>query len=79
MLRPRPLGWGLAALLLLGGVVLARDPQRFALENGNWAIVAFALPIAGLALAPATPAPLRALVLWFGSAFVAESFRSLTL
>jgi hypothetical protein len=72
--RPRPLGWGLATLLALGGVILARDPQRFALENGSWAIVAFGLPIAGLVLAPATPAPLRALVLWFGAAFLAEAF-----
>jgi hypothetical protein len=44
------------------------------LPGGNWAVLAFGLPLAGLALFPATPAALRVLVLWFASPFVAMSF-----
>jgi hypothetical protein len=73
--RPRPLGWALMGLLLLGSLILVREPGRFVLPSGaNWAIVAFALPLGGLALSPATPLPLRVLVLWFAPAFLAESF-----
>lgn len=73
--RPRALGIALAALLLAGSVALVVRPALFEpAGGGNWAIVAFGLPLAGLALAPGTPAALRALVLWFGVAFVAEAF-----
>ncbi|HEX9370918.1 MAG TPA: glycosyltransferase family 39 protein [Roseiflexaceae bacterium] len=73
--RPCALGWALAALLLLGCLVLVREPWRFDLDGaGNWAILAFGLPLAGLALSPATPPALRTLVLWFGAPFLAEAF-----
>jgi len=42
--------------------------------GGNWAILAFALPIAGIVLSPVTPPALRTLILWFGTPFIAESF-----
>lgn len=74
-LRPRWLGTTLAALLLVGSLLLVQAPERFALPGGlNWALLAFGLPLAGLLLAPATPAGLRTLLLWFTPAFVAMSF-----
>lgn len=70
-----PLGIGLAALWLGAWALVVLDAGRFRLDNGlNWAIFAFGLPLAGLIAAPATPAPLRALMIWFAVPFVAESF-----
>lgn len=73
--RPRVVG-RIVAMLLLGCCgILSWNAAWFALPDGsNWAIVAFALPIAVLVLSPTTPLPLRTLVLWFGFPFVAESF-----
>lgn len=73
--RPRLLGLALAALLLLGCAVAIWAPWRFELPDGNnLAIVAFGLPLAALMLAPATPAALRTLVIWFGVPFVLQAF-----
>jgi hypothetical protein len=73
--RPRPLGWGLAALLLVGAGITIWKVSFFQLDSHtNWAIVAFGLPVVGLILSPATPLALRVLVLWFGFPFIAESF-----
>ncbi len=72
--RPRVVGAALALLLLAGAVVMGWAPGWFKFPRFNAAIIAFALPLAGLALSPATPAPLRLLVLWFSVPFVAESF-----
>jgi 4-amino-4-deoxy-L-arabinose transferase-like glycosyltransferase len=72
--RPRLLGVGLAGLLLIGCALLLWAPERFVLVGGNWAILAFGLPLAGLLLSPATPPPLRALLIWFAAPFMAESF-----
>ncbi len=72
---PRVVGRIVAMLLLVGCGIMVWNAAWFALPDGsNWAIVAFALPIAGLVLLPTTPLPLRTLVLWFGFPFVAESF-----
>lgn len=72
--RPRPLGLAMAALLLLASAAtLASWP--LALPSGlNLALLAFGLPLAALALSPATPAPLRAVLVWFAAPFLAESF-----
>jgi hypothetical protein len=73
--RPRALGWGLSGLLLAGCTLLLVAPARFVLPGGgNWALLAFGLPLAGLALSPATPAQLRLLLIWFAPPFIAESF-----
>jgi 4-amino-4-deoxy-L-arabinose transferase-like glycosyltransferase len=73
--RPRALGVALAALLVLGCGLLVWDPQRLALAGGgNWAIIAFAAPLAALILSPAVPPALRTLVIWFSIPFVAEAF-----
>jgi hypothetical protein len=73
--RPRALGWALAALLLLGCALLVWAPQSLASASiGSWAVLAFAVPIAGLVLSPATPPALRALLLWFAAPFVANGF-----
>jgi hypothetical protein len=73
--RPRPLSWALIGLLLLGCALLVWAPQRFAVAGiGNWALVAYAAPIAGLVLSPATPPALRVLLLWFAAPFVANAF-----
>ena len=72
--RPRLLGAALAGLLLLGCALLLWAPERFVLVGGNWAILAFGLPLAGLILSPATPPPLRTLLIWFAAPFIAESF-----
>jgi len=73
--RPRPFGWALMLVLFMGCAIMVRAPGRFVLPTGtNWAIIAFALPLAGLALSPATPLSLRILVLWFAPPFLAESF-----
>jgi Dolichyl-phosphate-mannose-protein mannosyltransferase len=73
--RPRMLGWALAALLLLGCALLVWAPQRFEIAGiGSWAVLAFAAPIAGLVLSPATPPALRAPLLWFAVPFVANAF-----
>jgi 4-amino-4-deoxy-L-arabinose transferase-like glycosyltransferase len=74
-LRPRWLGGALAGLLLVGCLLLLLRPAWFELAGGgNWAILACGLPLAGLLLAPGTPAGLRVLLLWFGAAFVAQAF-----
>ncbi len=72
--RPRWLGWGLAVLLLAGCVLLVRAPERFVIMDVNGAIFVFMLPLAALALSPATPPVLRTLVIWFSIPFMAESF-----
>jgi 4-amino-4-deoxy-L-arabinose transferase-like glycosyltransferase len=73
--RPRWLGAALAGLWLLGCVVLLLAPEWFEVGRRlNWALVAFGLPLAGLLLFPATPAGLRAVVLWFAVPFVLLSF-----
>lgn len=73
-IKPRLIGGALALVLLVGCVVMVTAPKRFALEQGNWAIVTFGLPLLALIVAPHTPAFLRTLLLWFSAAFVAESF-----
>jgi|GEM_PF-423987 len=64
----------LHGILLVGCVLLVLAPERFVWAGVNWAGVFFALPLVGLVPAPATPAALRALLLWFGAAFLAEAF-----
>jgi hypothetical protein len=62
-------------LLLAGCGVLLWRPAAFDLPGGlNWALLAFGLPLLALALAPATPAALRLLVLWFAAPFIAMAF-----
>ncbi|NJN66517.1 MAG: phospholipid carrier-dependent glycosyltransferase, partial [Chloroflexaceae bacterium] len=77
--RLRLAGWGLAALLLVGCVLLVVAPGAFRLEGSfNWALVVCGLPLAVLVLSPArfsaAPFPIRVALLWFGGAFVTESF-----
>src|SRR3712207_5427922 len=73
--RPRLLGWLLAGTLLAGVALAIGAPKRFDLPNGmSWAVALFAPPLLALMLAPAVPAALRVLVLWFGTVFIAESF-----
>ncbi len=73
--RPRWLGASGALMLVVGCALLLFMPDGFAAPViGNWAVVAFGLPLAMLVLAPATPALLRMLLLWFGSGFVAMAF-----
>jgi 4-amino-4-deoxy-L-arabinose transferase-like glycosyltransferase len=73
--RPPALGLALGALLLVGLVLTVWAPGLLVLPSGaSWAIVAFGLPLAALALAPATPAALRVLLLAFACPFVVESF-----
>jgi hypothetical protein len=71
----RAVGAGLAALFVLGGLLALLAPERLqATEELSLAAVAIGLPLAALALAPRTPPGLRALVLWFGAGFAAQSF-----
>jgi hypothetical protein len=71
----RAAGWALAGLLLLGSVLLLLRPAALVLPGGqNWALLAFGLPLAGLALLPSLPAALRVLLLWFAAPFVAMAF-----
>jgi 4-amino-4-deoxy-L-arabinose transferase-like glycosyltransferase len=71
----RAVGWALGALLLLGSALLLLRPAAFALPGGqNWALLAFGLPLLGLALLSAVPAALRVLLLWFAAPFVAMAF-----
>jgi hypothetical protein len=72
--RPGNLRGVLPGILLVGCVLLVLAPERLVWAGVNWAGVCFALPLVGLLLAPATPAALRALLLWFGAAFLAEAF-----
>jgi 4-amino-4-deoxy-L-arabinose transferase-like glycosyltransferase len=73
--RPRIVGWGLALLLLVSCVVTVWDVQHFQLNNHvNIAVLAFGLPLAGLVVSPATPMPLRTVLIWLSFPFVAESF-----
>jgi hypothetical protein len=73
--RPRPLALALAALLGLAALTQWLAPGLFLLPGGeSWAALAFAAPLAGLWLAPAVPAPVRAAALWFGVALCAEAF-----
>jgi hypothetical protein len=75
LLRPRLLAAGLAGLLLLGSVLAVGWPAAFDLSTRyNWALLAFGLPLAALIVAPAPPAALRLLLLWFGAPFVAMAF-----
>lgn len=72
---PRWLGAASMIVLVIGCVLLVGMPEGFAVPGiGNWAALAFGLPLATLILAPATPALLRMLLLWFGSGFVAMAF-----
>ncbi len=74
-LRPRWVAVALMGLLLVGCLLLVLRPAWFEpAGGGNWAILAFGLPLAGLLLAPGTPAGLRVLLLWFGTAFLAQAF-----
>ncbi|HWQ12134.1 MAG TPA: glycosyltransferase family 39 protein [Roseiflexaceae bacterium] len=74
-LRPRALGVLLAALLATGVLLAALAPERLQIaERLNVAALLFGLPLAGLALAPRTPAGLRATVLWFGAGFLGQAF-----
>jgi hypothetical protein len=77
-LRPRLLGWLLAAMLLAGALLAVYDPDRFMLgperEDGNWALALFLPAALGLILSPATPMSVRVLTLWFGGAFLAHAF-----
>lgn len=73
--RPRAAGWLLAALLLVGALLLVLSPEQFALGSRfNWAIVAFGLPLLGLLLFPATPFALRALLAWLAPPFITLAF-----
>ncbi len=73
--RPRALGALLALLLGVGCGLAWLAPERLQLaEQLNAAALLLGLPLAALALAPGTPPGLRALVLWFGAAFVAQAF-----
>ncbi|MFP4438569.1 MAG: ArnT family glycosyltransferase [Chloroflexaceae bacterium] len=73
-MRPQFLRGVLPGILLAGCVLLVLAPERLVWAGVNWAGLFFALPLAGLLPAPATPAALRALLLWFGAAFLAEAF-----
>ncbi len=72
--RPGILRGILPGILLVGCILLMLAPERLVWTGINWAGLFFALPLAGLLLGPATPAALRALLLWFGAAFLAEAF-----
>jgi 4-amino-4-deoxy-L-arabinose transferase-like glycosyltransferase len=71
----RGAGWLLAVLWLAGSALLVVAPHWFILgERLNWAILALGVPLAALAAAPATPAALRVLLLWFAVPFAAHAF-----
>lgn len=73
--HPRWVGRGLALLLLAGCLVTLWNPAQFEFnEELNWAIIAFGLPVVGLALSPSISAHMRAVVIWFGVPFIAEAF-----
>jgi hypothetical protein len=73
--RSRLLGGALAALLGVACFLLVGKPGAFVIEGvGDWGVIAFGLPLAGLALAPATPQQLRILTLWFAAPFITQSF-----
>jgi 4-amino-4-deoxy-L-arabinose transferase-like glycosyltransferase len=73
--RPRLAGWLLVGLWLVGCVLLVVAPGSFVLgERLNWAIVALGLPLVWLVFAPAVPASLRVLVIWFTVPFLAHAF-----
>jgi hypothetical protein len=73
--RPAVSGIRLPLLLVLGAAVVGVAAAQLELINGAaWVAAAFALPLGLLACAPATPAVLRTLILWFAPPFLAESF-----
>lgn len=73
--RPRLLGGALAALLGMACFLLVGKPGAFVIEGvGDWGVIAFGLPLAGLVPASATPQHLRILTLWFAAPFITQSF-----
>lgn len=69
------LRYALAGLWLVAVVLTVAAPATFALPGGfNWAVLAFGVPLAGLVLLPGVPVPVRVLVLWFATPFVAMAF-----
>lgn len=73
--RPRPLGYPLAGLILLAAADLLRGAEGSLLMGAPGAAALLcALPLLGLLLAPATPAALRFGLIWFTSAAVPVGF-----
>jgi len=73
--RPRPLGLSLAVALGLAALAQWLAPQLYALPGGaSWAGLAFGVPLLGLCVAPAVPAHVRGVALWFATALCAEAF-----
>ncbi|MBX0331573.1 hypothetical protein K2Z83_28380, partial [Oscillochloris sp. ZM17-4] len=73
--RPRPLGWLLAGSLLVAVADILRGPEASLLMGQSViAALALGLPILALAVSPATPAALRAALIWFGAACISVSF-----
>jgi hypothetical protein len=73
--RPRPLGYLLAGLILVASTDLLRGPGGSLLMLNSWlAAAAIGLPIVALSLSRATPIALRAPLIWFGAAFISISF-----
>lgn len=74
--RPRPAGWLAVALVAgLAGADLARGPgQALLLSATPAALLLWGLPLGALALAPRTPAALRALLIWAGAGGAATLF-----
>ncbi len=67
--------YALAALWLVAVLLTVVAPATFVLPGGfNWAVLAFGLPLAGLVLLPGVPVPVRVLVLWFATPFIAMAF-----
>ncbi len=74
-IRPRPLAIGLAALLV-GGALVAFGRPAWVDRTPEWSFAAFLIlpPLLALAGAPALPAGLRTLVLWYTAPFAAMAF-----
>jgi hypothetical protein len=74
-LRPRPLAIGLAALLSAGMLIALLQPA-WVDRTPEWSFAAFLIvpPLIALAGAPALPAGLRTIVLWYAAPFLAMAF-----